>query len=1576
LLVRTAIVDDLAPDNGETFRLLATNTGGAVAAGTATIRDDSGGDIFKNDGTTDLITVKDDDRVLTVSSPSVNEGSSHVVFEVSGGSGQLTSLALGAGLASPAAGSGVDYGAASGSGLEYSRDSGVTWQTYTSGRVALNGSGKLLVRTAIVDDLAPDNGETFQLVATRTGGTTAAGTATIQDDGTGDIFRSDGTTDSVTVKNDDRVLTVTNPNVNEGSPYAVFEISGAAGQLTNLALGSGLTSPATASGVDYSTASGSGLEYSSNSGATWQTYASGLVALNGSGKLLVRTAIVDDSTPDSGETFQLIATNTGGTAAAGTATIRDDATGELFKNDGTTDSVAVKGDDRVLTVSNPSVNEGSPYAVFEISGAAGQLARLALGAGLSNSATGSGIDYGAAGGSGIQYFDGATWQAYTSGNVALNGSGKLLVRTAIVDDLAPDTAETFQLLATNTGGTTAAGTATIRDDATGELFKNDGTTDSVTVKNDDRVLTVTNPSVNEGSPYAVFEISGASGQLTSLALGAGLASPATGSGVDYSAASGSGLEYSSNSGATWQVYTSGLVALNGSGKLLVRTAIVDDLAPDNGETFRLLATNTGGTAAAGTATIRDDATGDIFKNDGTTDSVTVKNDDRVLTVTNPSVNEGSPYAVFEISGVSGQLTRLALGAGITSPATGAGVDYGAASGSGLEYSGDSGATWQAYTSGLVALNGSGKLLVRTALVDDLAPDNRETFQLLATNTGGTTAAGTATVRDDGAGELFKSDGTTDSVTVKNDDRVLTVTNPSVNEGSTHAMFEVSGAAGQWTSLALSSGLSNSAAGSGVDYSTASGSGLQYSSNSGATWQTYTSGLVALNGSGKLLVRTAIWDDVVPETAETFRVIATNTGGTTGTGTATIRDNATGDIFKDDGTTDSSVVKDDDRVLTVSSPSVNEGSPYAVFEISGAAGQLTSLALGEGVTNSATGAGVDYGAASGSGLQYFDGTTWQAYTSGLVALNGSGKLLVRTAIVSDLALDTGEAFRLIATNTGRTSFEGTATIKDDATGDIFKNDGTTDSSVVKDDDRELTVSDPVVNEASPYVVFEVSGAGGQLTSLALGAGSTNSAGGSGVDYGAASGTGLEYLDGTTWRVYTGGLVALDGSGKLLVRTAIVNDAAGDTGETFQLIATNTGGKGGAETATIRDDGTGVIFRNDGTVDTDAVNDDDRILAVTSPVVNEGSPYAFFTVTGGEGQLAKLSLSSGTATLADFGPGMEVSTDNGATWAAYVSDSRVALNGKGQLLVRTRVVSDNSLEYSEDLNLTAVNTGGITTEVTAQIVDDGSGTLFRADGSEDTSTLKDDDRPKPLEPAAGGKPPAKVSESVMPQPEPSKEPVVQVAQFVPPTSDMAARLIPVRDIIPLIGDILTSNLGFRTVVNESAAAGLNVYRGVTDQFVDGSDSAKVTIPADAFIHSVQEAVVKVEAKQVDNTSLPSWVVFDSKTGTFDVNAPPEFKGKLDIKVTARDDQGREAAVIFRIFVGKQPEGQKPAEKPAGKPQGRNSLSEKLRMAVKRNPGSVKGAFLPVSVGGLIVEASNTSGPFGVIDAPSEGRLSDVR
>ena len=66
------------------------------------------------------------------------------------------------------------------------------------------------------------------------------------------------------------------------------------------------------------------------------------------------------------------------------------------------------------------------------------------------------------------------------------------------------------------------------------------------------------------------------------------------------------------------------------------------------------------------------------------------------------------------------------------------------------------------------------------------------------------------------------------------------------------------------------------------------------------------------------------------------------------------------------------------------------------------------------------------------------------------------------------------------------------------------------------------------------------------------------------------------------------------------------------------------------------------------------------------------------------------------------------------------------------------------------------------------------------------------------------------------------------------------------------------------------------------------------------------------------------FDPASGTFEGTPPAGFKGKLDLKVIARDDDGREAVAMFRMFIGEETQNQ---------PQSRSSFSEKLRMAGKR-------------------------------------------
>ncbi|MEY4006918.1 MAG: hypothetical protein RLZZ221_3014, partial [Verrucomicrobiota bacterium] len=236
-----------------------------------------------------------------------------------------------------------------------------------------------------------------------------------------------------------------------------------------------------------------------------------------------------------------------------------------------------------------------------------------------------------------------------------------------------------------------------------------------------------------------------------------------------------------DNGANWLNYsTTGAFVLPSGGSALVRTPIVNDTITDNGETFTLTATNTGGTGATGTCTIKDDGTGDIYKGDGTKDTTAVKDDDRSLAVTSPTVNEASPYAVFTVTGTSGQKLTLALG---NTPVTSdkdatLGTDTGNAGTSVAlqvyDPSAASGAgAWVDYTpANLVTIPTGGALLVRTRITNDAVYEGAETFTMVATNTGGTPATGICTIRDDGQGLIYPDNktGADDPAAAKDDDR--------------------------------------------------------------------------------------------------------------------------------------------------------------------------------------------------------------------------------------------------------------------------------------------------------------------------------------------------------------------------------------------------------------------------------------------------------------------------------------------------------------------------------------------------------------------------------------------------------------------------------------------------------------------------------------------------------------------------------------------------------------------------------------------------------------------------------------
>ena len=703
-----------------------------------------------------------------------------------------------------------------------------------------------------------------------------------------DYTLRDSTVDEISVVGEASV-TVNDISVNEGSPYAVFEVTSLADTLIELAMQPGTATAG--SGNDYAH-SGAAIQTSVDGGASWQDYSAAVTSPT-NGVILVRTSINNDTTPDNGETFTLTATIQGtSTSNGGTATIYDDGTGTIFNSDGSEDLASTKDDDRPVTVNSITVNEGSPYAVFNVSGAANQLVELSLPVG--GTATGGGTDYGG----GLEYWNGSAWVSYTGGTkVALDGSGDLLVRTTITNDTVSDDDETFTLSASNTGGTAASGTATIKDDGTGTLYPDQAPVDSTTpatdtssTKDDDRPVTVNSITVNEGSPYAVFNVSGAANQLVELSLPVG--GTATGGGTDY----GGGLEYWN--GSAWVSYTGGTkVALDGSGDLLVRTTITNDTVSDDGETFTLSASNNGGTAASGTATIKDDGTGTLYPDQDPVDSTTPAVDDTsekdndtpvitAPTINDITVNEGSDYAVFTVTGSENtQINDMVVSDGgdgdinMTNGLADNPVEYW------------NGSAWVTCSNtSPVTIDSTGTLLLRISIVDeqDSFADNGEQFRLTLTPDGGSDIVGTATIDDDGMGVKYPGTVTdttpdTDATDLDDDSDVVSINDVIVNEASDYAVNIISGA----NNLVLSN-LSVLSAGDTVIQNF----DLKVYDDSTNQWTDFVADATQLNEVGELLVRTTIIEerDDERDNGEVFTLSVNPTG------TVTIVDDGSGTIF--------------------------------------------------------------------------------------------------------------------------------------------------------------------------------------------------------------------------------------------------------------------------------------------------------------------------------------------------------------------------------------------------------------------------------------------------------------------------------------------------------------------------------------------------------------------------------------------------------------------------------------------------------------------------------------------------------
>lgn len=145
-------------------------------------------------------------------------------------------------------------------------------------------------------------------------------------------------------------------------------------------------------------------------------------------------------------------------------------------------------------------------------------------------------------------------------------------------------------------------------------------------------------------------------------------------------------------------------------------------------------------------------------------------------------------------------------------------------------------------------------------------------------------------------------------------------------------------------------------------------------------------------------------------------------------------------------------------------------------------------------------------------------------------------------------------------------------------------------------------------------------------------------------------------------------------------------------------------------------------------------------------------------------------------------------------------------------------------------------------------------------------------------------------------------------------------------PLHSGGLTRPDGFRIFVEPSPnnEISLLLVRPLSDQFSKPSSQIRMTVPADTFVHTLQDALITLTASRTNGATLPAWLHFDALKGEFRGTPPEGFTGDIELKVLARDNFGNEAVTTFRFRVH--------ADKLKTSFSGKEGLSAQLREQAK--------------------------------------------
>ena len=339
------------------------------------------------------------------------------------------------------------------------------------------------------------------------------------------------------------------------------------------------------------------------------------------------------------------------------------------------------------------------------------------------------------------------------------------------------------------------------------------------------------------------------------------------------------------------------------------------------------------------------------------------------------------------------------------------------------------------------------------------------------------------------------------------------------------------------------------------------------------------------------------------------------------------------------------------------------------------------------------------------------------------------LLARVPLINDNIDEGAHAFRLQASRADNTGATGLAIIGDFGTGTIFNDSGAEDRLALKNDDRSIRIDSPIVNEASDYVVFEISGfRNGSNIELIL---QNQNTGGNHTNLINPS---LELWSGNSWQVYNTAITAgtdFLSSQPLFARVNIreEQDTTRESSEDFSLLVNATEGTS-IGVATIKDDGTGIKYTGTISTENDNFAANQRTDTLDDDYDRDGIPPTT------EEALATLAASQGIAgDIGDMnGDGEQDAEQNALATLAWrtVADFESGNNGTltdSEAIICMAALTTNGEADDDNLQLENIrvldfNDADIFGESTRDFVtidgDEGTRTINLAQGETATTT----------------------------------------------------------------------------------------------------------------------------------------------------------------------------------------------------------------------------------------------------------------